>query len=404
MTVTIKPGKATGVAVAPPSKSMAHRLLLCAGMCEGESVIHGVSYSQDVSATIDCLVALGAEAERINGGTDMRIRGVDPVKAVPSAPLCCRESGSTMRFFLPVALLSGKEVTLTGAEGLMKRPMTVYEKLCEEKGIAYKASEHGVSVCGPLPHGRYTVSGSISSQFISGFLFALPFADGNSYIDITPPIESRPYIDLTLAALHRFGIEAKWKDDRTLYVPGNRRPRACECEVEGDYSNGAFLDALNVLGGSVSLNGLAADSIQGDRAYSRMFELLKLGTPTLHIGDCPDLGPVLFALAAACHGAVFSGTRRLRLKESDRSAAMATELSKLGVPVTVTEDNVIIYPMKLKSPATPLYGHNDHRIVMALAVLLTLVGGTIEGAEAVNKSYPEFFDTLKALGVEVTEG
>ena len=173
--------------------------------------------------------------------------------------------------------------------------------------------------------------------------------------------------------------------------------------MEGDFSNGAFLDALNILGGDVEVKGLSEESLQGDRAYSRMFELLKMGTPALHIGDCPDLGPVLFALAAACHGAVFSGTRRLRLKESDRSAAMAEELLKFGVSATVTDDNVVIYPESFSAPTETLNGHNDHRIVMSLAVLLTRVGGTIEGAEAVSKSYPEFFDVLRNLGVEVIE-
>lgn len=403
MTVNIKPGIARGSAVAPPSKSMAHRLLLCAGMCEGESLISGVSYSEDVQATIDCLRAMGATVERLGDGSTVKVQGVDMTKIKPHLPLRCRESGSTMRFFLPVALLSGKPTTLMGAAGLRKRPMTVYKELCENKDLMYKESENGITVCGKLPAGKYTVDGNISSQFISGLLFALPFADGNSHISIVPPIESRPYIDLTLAALHHFGIEADWKDSQTLYVPGNQRGTPCKCTVEGDFSNGAFLDALNILGGDVEVRGLSEESLQGDRAYSRMFELIKIGTPAIHIGDCPDLGPVLFALAAACHGAVFSGTRRLRLKESDRSAAMAEELYKFGVKTTVTDDNVIIYPDKFVSPTVPLNGHNDHRIVMSLAVLLTKVGGTIEGAEAVSKSYPEFFDVLRSLGVEVTK-
>lgn len=401
MTVTIKPGKAVGETVAPPSKSMAHRLLICAGMCEGESLIHGVSYSEDVSATIDCLRNFGAVVERVGDGGTVRVRGVDMAHSSPKTVLRCRESGSTLRFFLPLALLSGKKAVLTGAPSLLKRPMTVYKELCEFKDLTYEQSDDGIAVCGKLPAGRYTVSGNISSQFISGMLFALPFVDGNSYINVTPPIESRPYLELTLSALHTFGISAEWKDDQTLYIPGNQKPTPCECSVEGDFSNSAFLDALNMLGGEVSVKGLSEESLQGDRAYGRMFELLNRGIPALHIGDCPDLGPILFALAAAKHGGVFSGTRRLRLKESDRSAAMTEELKKFGVDSTISEDSVVIFPSQFKSPAEPLYGHNDHRIVMSLAVLLTKVGGVIEGAEAVNKSYPEFFDVLESLGVEV---
>ena len=403
MTVTIKAGRAVGVTEAPPSKSMTHRLLICAGMCTGESLIHGVSFSEDVSATIDGLRNFGAVVERIGDGRTVRIQGVDMLKAYPKTPLRCRESGSTLRFLLPLALLSGKKVVLTGAERLLSRPMTVYEELCEFKDLYYKKADDSITVQGKLPAGRYTVSGNISSQFISGLLFALPFVDGNSYINITPPIESRPYLDLTLSALKQFGLTATWKDDHTLYIPGNQKPAPCECSVEGDFSNAAFLDALNFLGGDVRIKGLADESLQGDRDYGRMFELLDLGTPALHIGDCPDLGPILFALAAARHGGVFRGTRRLRLKESDRSFAMTEELKKFGVSSTVHEDSMVIYPAEFHAPTEPLKGHNDHRIVMSLAVLLTEVGGTIEGAEAVNKSYPEFFEVLKSLGVEVEE-
>ncbi len=403
MTVTIKPGNAIGSAVAPPSKSMAHRLLICAGMCEGESLIHGVSYSEDVSATIDCLRNFGAVVERVGDGRTVRVCGVDMTKAHPKSVLRCRESGSTLRFFLPLALLSGKEAVLTGAPSLLKRPMTVYKELCDFKDLKYEQKDDSITVKGKLPAGRYTVSGNISSQFISGMLFALPFAEGNSHINITPPIESRPYLDLTLSALNSFGLQACWKDDHTLYIPGGQRAVPCECSVEGDFSNSAFLDALNVLGGDVTVQGLSDESLQGDREYKKMFELLKIGAPALHIGDCPDLGPVLFALAAACNGGVFSGTRRLRLKESDRSFAMTEELKKFGVSSTIYEDSVAIYPADFHTPAEPLCGHNDHRIVMSLAVLLTKVGGTITGAEAVNKSYPEFFETLRGLGIEVME-
>ncbi|MBE6677578.1 MAG: 3-phosphoshikimate 1-carboxyvinyltransferase [Ruminococcaceae bacterium] len=403
MTVTIKPAKAKGAATAPPSKSMAHRLLICAGMCEGESLIHGVSYSEDVSATIDCLRNFGALVERVGDGRTVRVCGVDMTKAYPKSVLRCRESGSTLRFFLPLALLSGREAVLTGAASLLKRPMIVYKELCDFKDLKYEQKDESITVKGKLPAGRYTVSGNISSQFISGMLFALPFAEGNSYINITPPIESRPYLDLTLSALNSFGLQASWKDDHTLYIPGGQRAVPCECSVEGDFSNSAFLDALNVLGGDVTVEGLSDESLQGDREYKKMFELLKIGAPALHIGDCPDLGPVLFALAAACNGGVFSGTRRLRLKESDRSFAMTEELKKFGVSSTIHEDSVVIYPADFHAPTEPLCGHNDHRIVMSLAVLLTKVGGIITGAEAVNKSYPEFFETLRGLGIEVIE-
>lgn len=401
MRVTIKKGRAEGSAFAPTSKSMAHRLLICAGLSEGKSVIHGVSECEDVLATIDCLRAFGIECIR-DGDTVTVIGGKDLVKRTPTSGLCCRESGSTLRFLLPVALLSGGDATLCGAPGLMQRPMSVYEEICAERGFKYEKKDGCITVRGPITAGEYKVVGNISSQFISGLIFALTLADGDSVISITQPIESRSYINLTISALKEFGVEVVWNDDRTLFIKGNQRYLAHETTVEGDYSNAAFLDALNLLGGNVNVLGLKEESIQGDKVYKSLYRMLVKGTPTIHIGDCPDLGPVLFAVAAIKNGAVFSGTRRLKIKESDRSGAMADELKKFGSSVTVYDDSVVVYPADFHAPTEPLCGHNDHRIVMALSILLTVTGGAIEGAEAVKKSFPDFFDKLSELGIDVT--
>ncbi len=380
---------------------MSHRLLLCAGLAEGESVIRGISRSEDISATIDCLDALGVRVDFDEEHSTARVFGIDLRHAKPSRPLYCRESGSTLRFFLPPALLTGETVTLYGAPSLMRRPMNVYRDFCSANGLLYTQSDDFITVCGVPRAGKFTVPGNISSQFISGFLFALPLLDGDSTVTVTPPIESRSYISLTIAALAEFGIKIEWKNEKTLYIPGNQKYIPRECTVEGDYSNAAFLDAFNMIGGDVKIDGLRADSLQGDRVYSRYYELMKIGAPALHIGDCPDLGPILFSLAAARYGGVFSGTRRLKLKESDRAVAMAEELTKLGARVRVEEDSVTVYAKELHAPNTELYSHNDHRIVMSLAVLLSLTGGVIDGAEAVSKSYPAFFDDIATLGIEV---
>jgi 3-phosphoshikimate 1-carboxyvinyltransferase len=400
MRVTFRKGRAEGSVYAPTSKSMAHRLLICAGLSEGKSVIHGVSECEDVLATIDCLRAFGIECVR-DGDTVTVIGGKDLVKHAPTESLCCRESGSTLRFLLPVALLSGNDTVLCGASGLMQRPMTVYEEICAERGLKYEKRDGCITVKGPLSAGEYKVVGNISSQFISGLIFALTLADGDSIISITPPIESRSYINLTVSALREFGVTVTWSDERTLYIKGNQKYCACETTVEGDYSNAAFLDALNLLDGSVEVLGLNDGSLQGDKVYKGMYRMLCKGTPTIHIGDCPDLGPVLFALSAVKNGAVFSGTRRLKIKESDRSGAMAEELKKFGTSVTVYDDSVVVYPADFHAPSEPLCGHNDHRIVMALSVLLTLTGGCIEGAEAVKKSFPDFFECLSSLGIDI---
>lgn len=401
MKLRIEKSTAKGVIAAPPSKSMAHRLLICAAMCEGQSTVRGVSDCEDVQATLDCLDALGVET--LLTGEDVVVNGKDFRNITPSGPLKCRESGSTLRFMIPTALLCGKPVIFQGEKQLMKRPMGVYEKLFREKGLVFTQEDGTITVKGVLTGGDYNVVGNVSSQFISGLLFALPLAQGDSLIKITPPIESRSYIDLTLNALKLFGIEAGWQDDYTIYIKGNQQYTPTDVTVEGDYSGAVFPDSLNLFGGDVEVTGLNPKTIQGDSVYRKYFDMLKNGVATIHIGDCPDLGPILFAVAAAKHGGVFSGTKRLKIKESDRTAAMAMELKKFGVSVSVYEDEFVVYPSVFHAPEESLYGHNDHRIVMALAVLLSLTGGEIEGAEAVSKSYPGFFRHLQSLGIGVTE-
>lgn len=397
MKVTIEKGRACGRVKAPPSKSMAHRFLICAALAGGRSILHGMSSCEDVMATVDCLSAMGVPVT-LDGDTAV-VDGIDFKSASPNGELRCRESGSTIRFLAPLCLLCGKNVMLVGSEKLLARPMSVYKNLSEEKGFTFLQDECSVIVRGPIKSGDYRVAGNISSQFISGLLFALPLTDGDSTISIIPPVESRSYIELTLSALREFGVSAHWQDDHTLFIKGGQSYRPTETTVEGDYSGAAFYAALKTLGCDVEIDGLREDSIQGDKVYSRYFDMLCKGTPTIHIGDCPDLGPILFAVAAAKYGGVFTGTSRLRLKESDRASAMAAELEKFGTSVSVRDDDVVVYPMDFHRPVSTLYGHNDHRIVMSLAVLLTLTGGEITGAESVSKSLPGFFDDLISLGV-----
>lgn len=399
MKVAIKPSLARGSVRVPSSKSMAHRLLICAAMSNGVSTVRGISSCEDVTATLGCLCSLGIRAERC--GDDVTVWGKDLKSITPVAPLDCHESGSTLRFLIPLALLSGKTTMFYGEKSLLQRPMDVYDKLCHEKGMTFINDGASITVKGPLEGGVFEVVGNISSQFISGLLFALPLCKEDSLIKIVSPIESRSYIDMTLEALGAFGVEAYWKDEHTLAVRGNQTYVASDVYVEGDYSGAAFPDALNLFGGEVKIEGLKPDSIQGDKVYKKYFDMLNAGVPSIHIGDCPDLGPILFAVAAARYGGIFSGTKRLKIKESDRAAAMAQELEKFGASVRVHDDSVVVYPTDFHAPTSALYGHNDHRIVMALSVLLTVTGGEIDGAEAVSKSYPEFFSHLESLGVGI---
>lgn len=417
MKIQINPGTARGRVTAPLSKSMAHRMMICAGLAAGTSVLQGISDSQDMQATLDCLAALGAQWQK--DGETVTITGIGSARTAVhddagaagtqtgEPVLRCRESGSTLRFFIPICLQTGRRTQMVGAPRLMERPLQVYAQLCRERGLFFAQEGQTLTVQGPLPAGSYRLRGDISSQFISGLLFALPLCEGDSTVTILPPIESRPYIDMTLAALKTFGVRAAWQDAQTLYIPGGQQYHACDAQVEGDFSNAAFFGILDAIRpeNQVQIDGLppAADSLQADRVYPALLARLDTPAPCIDLTDCPDLGPILFAAAAAKHGGRFVGTKRLKIKESDRGAAMAEELRKFGVDVMVRKDEVTVMPSAggLLAPTVPLSGHNDHRIVMSAAVLLTLTGGVIEGAEAVSKSFPDFFDKLQALGIEV---
>lgn len=393
--------RAAGEVCAPPSKSMAHRLLICAGLSNGVSVIKNVAYSNDILATLDCLAAIGAECVR--SGSTVTVRGIDVSSFAPLSELNCRESGSTLRFMIPVALLSGELCRFRGTEYLIHRPQSVYEELFSSQGIEFNKFNDCITAKGELKSGRIKLNGNVSSQFISGLMFALPNLEGDSFIEIIPPIESRSYINLTVKSLAAFGVEAEWIDDNTLYIKGGQKFTPADVTVEGDYSNACAFDAFNLVGGDVCVTGLDENSLQGDRVYKQYFELIKNGSPTLDISDCPDLGPVLFAVAGANNGAFFTGTKRLKIKESDRIAAMREELEKVGVAVIEEESSVRIIPGELHTPSEPVLSHNDHRIVMAMSVILSRTGGILKDAHAINKSLPDFFDKIKTIGVDFEE-
>ena len=397
MRAAIEPCALRGTVTAPPSKSMAHRMLICAALAEGESVVRPIELSEDILATSDGLRALGAgiRAE----GDALAVTGCRPAEA-GDAVIPCRESGSTLRFLLPLCLLCGKEMKLTGSERLMARPLDVYETLCAERGFRLEKSEGAVTVQGKLEPGKYTVRGDLSSQFITGLLYALSLLGGDSELEILPPIESEPYLAMTLEAMKDSGV-AMEREGNVLRIPGGQKCRAGEKTVEGDWSNAAFFEALREAGHDIRVDGLKEDSLQGDKACREYFRRIREGNAAVDVTDCPDLAPVLMAFAAMCGGAVLTGTRRLRFKESDRGAVMAEELAKFGVSVEIGENEIRVGGEAPRAPKEILQGHNDHRIVMALAVLCMRTGGTIEGAEAVRKSFPAFWERLRALGAEL---
>lgn len=427
-TVKIGVMPAVGQVMAPPSKSVSHRMLICAALAQGESVLRGLAFSEDILATMRVMTALGAHLEIIDGADDtgatVRVRGCGGVISNEARELLCNESGSTLRFAIPLCLLRHSSSVLRGSERLLSRPLQAYNALFPTRvGVSEVTGDHSgiveVKEGNSLAGGKYQLPGDVSSQFISGLLFALPLCRGeDSTIKLTSSPQSKPYIDMTLDALHRFGVRAAWTSDMELSVPSGQQYCPYEGRVEEDASNAAFFEALNYLGSHVTLVGLNPDSLQGDRVYAELFEQLAKprmageALPQIDLADCPDLAPILFAMAAETGGAVFTHTDRLRLKECDRIAAMQKELAKFGARIEAIDGYetleaaacggiVRVLPTALHAPMEELHGHNDHRVVMSLSVLATKYGATICGAEAVRKSFPDFFVRLASLGADI---
>ena len=336
---------------------------------------------------------------------------------------CC-ESGSTLRFLIPIASLTGQPVTFTGRGRLMERPQSVYETLYHEQNLRFEQFPAGLTVEGALTPGDYQLAGNVSSQFISGLLFALPLLPGDSTLHLIPPVESRSYIDMTRAVQAAFGVHSRWLDETTLLLPGGQQYHPCDYNVEGDYSQAAFPAVLGAVCGGVTITGLAPDTLQGDAAildilrrcgavFTRKGDSVTFAKAPLHgvdidLADCPDLGPVLMVLGLLCKGTtVIRNAQRLRLKESDRIAAMEAELRACGGVLESDGGTITVHGCaeRLHAPAAPLHGHNDHRVVMSLAVLAAAAGLplTVDDAEAIQKSWPGFFADAAPLGVEVED-
>lgn len=401
MKVKILPSKTSGEVSAPPSKSFAHRYLIGSVLSRGKCVIKNIADSDDISATLSCIEKLGGSVTK-----DGNIVTVIPTneKQIENAVFDCKESGSTLRFFIPVVLATGaKNCTFLGSERLLARGIKEYEKLFENSDVTIKSDEKSIEVNGTLSAGNYEISGEVSSQYTTGMLFALSVLDGKSTLKITGNAESRAYVDMTIKVLKDFGADITETEKNFFEINGKGRLSPGEFTVEGDWSNAAFLIALSRLVGTISVSGLNENSVQGDRFCTAAFDALDGENAEIDLKDCPDLAPILFAYAAYKNGGRFTNTRRLRVKESDRANVMAEELKKFGANVKVYENSVEIEKTQLKPPIVPLCGHNDHRIVMALSVLAAVFGAEIDGAEAVNKSYPDFFRVIKKAGVNVYE-
>ena len=423
MLVTIRPAPRGigGVIAAPPSKSMAHRAVLCAALAVGRSHITHLEFSKDISATLSAAAQLCAAVD--TGADDATVQGLGHFLPL-TAPVDCCESGSTLRFLIPIASLTGQPVTFTGRGRLMERPQSVYETLYHEQNLRFEQFPAGLTVEGALTPGDYQLAGNVSSQFISGLLFALPLLPGDSTLHLIPPVESRSYIDMTRAVQAAFGVHSRWLDETTLLLPGGQQYHPCDYNVEGDYSQAAFPAVLGAVCGGVTITGLAPDTLQGDAAildilrrcgaaFTRKGDSVTFAKAPLHgvdidLADCPDLGPVLMVLGLLCEGTtVIRNAERLRLKESDRIAAMEAELRACGGVLESDGGTITVHGCaeRLHAPAAPLHGHNDHRVGMSLAVLAAAAALplTVDDAEAIQKSWPGFFADAAPLGVEVED-
>ncbi len=356
---------------------------------------------EDVKATLSSLSTLGVHFERTEDC--LTVSGKDIFSCEPSAPLSVGASASTLRFLIPLALLLKCEMTFVGEPSLFCRPLTVYEELFASLRCPFRVEENrlhvNTSAFGELPE-VLQVDADISSQFITGLLFLYALSGGGKIV-LSKKVASRPYIDLTLYTLSLFGVRAFFEGEHTIVIPKGQKLVSSTMDVEGDDSGSAYVEALNLLGGEVTIGGLPKSTFQGDHIYHELFPLLEKGAPVLDIVACPDLAPILMALASHFHGATLLSTDRLKIKESDRATAMATELSKFGANIELCQNKIVIHPSNLHSPTEKLNGHRDHRIVMALSVLLTRYGGQITDGEAVAKSYPQFFQDLQRLGIEI---
>ena len=417
MKVTCFPSLCDGQVVIPPSKSMAHRAIICASLAKGTSTLTNVSYSKDIIATIEAMKCMGATI--MQQDDTLIITGTNQFTSSKSE-IFCNESGSTLRFLIPIFSLCNQELTFTGAGRLMERPQSIYQKLFQERNLKFIQSTDGITIDACLPYGEYTIKGNVSSQFISGLLFTLPLLKGDSILNILPPYESKSYVDLTLQMLHHYHVQVDQVDDFTYMIKGNQQYLASDYTIEGDFSQLAFFGVYAAINGSCHIRGVNPLSYQGDKQIIDILKKAganvqetndgyiitqnKLQGTTINLANCPDLGPILCVLGMYSEGTtIIENAARLRIKESDRIGAMEEELRKFGCDISSDENSITIHGKPNYLCVQSLDGHNDHRIVMALAVAIACSQGSanINGAQAISKSYPHFFEDYQKVNGKV---
>lgn len=421
MKVEIVPGKTSFNRVQIPcSKSMAHRAIICASLAKGKSVISNVHFSEDIGTTIEAMKKLGAKIERKEN--QVIVEGIQSFDQLSSKDIECNESGSTLRFLIPIFSLTNQKVRFIGKNRLLKRPQDIYKQIFMNQGNDFKQTEDYIEICGKIKPGKITLPGNVSSQFISGLLFTLPLCNEDSELQIVAPFESRSYVLLTIEMLEKFNVHVYFKDENTLYIPGNQSYCPFDETIEGDYSQLSFFAVLGAINNGMECIGVRKDSLQGDKKIvdilksmnvevietetGLIFKKSNLKGTLIDLADCPDLGPILMTAASFAEGETkIIHASRLRLKESDRIAAMEEELRKMGVDIQSDEDTVILHGPTCWKGNEELCGHKDHRIVMSLAVgsTVSMQNNVINQAESIKKSYPTFFEDLEMQGITLKE-
>lgn len=397
----IYPGKIKGEVTPPSSKSVGHRALICAALASGESRIFNLNNSKDIEATLACLKIYGAEIRK--EGSTVIISGN---KKISDEEIYCNESGSTLRFLIPLFTLGDGIKTFTGSGKLMERPQDVYKKLYEDLGGLFYYEDNKLKVKGPLKAGTYELDGMISSQFFTGLLLALPLLAADSKLIVKNKLESKSYLDITMKVMEDFGVKVSYTDG-VFNIPGNQKYQNRDYYVESDYSSAAFLKLLSTINNEIKINNLNPTSLQGDKVFFDFCDKIEQREKeiTFDLADCPDLGPALMVLACLCKKDVtINNIARLRYKESDRVECMIEELNKFGFKIKALENQMFIKPQTMQEKeGIVVNSHNDHRIAMTLSCLASVCKYpvVIDGYEAVSKSYPDFYKDLSSLGIRI---
>lgn len=406
----VYPSKLKGEVKVPPSKSITHRAIICAALSNGSCKIDNIDYSDDIIATIDAMESLGAIIEKNDNyinviGIYSNIKNISKHRVID-----CNESGSTLRFLIPISLLFEGSSNFIGRGNLGKRPLSTYYKIFEEQKIKYSYEENKLNLLlnGKLKSGVFEVEGNISSQFITGLLFALPLLDKDSKIIITSDLESKAYVDLTLKVMEMFQVEVINNEYKEFLIKGNQTYKPIDYYIEGDYSQAAFYLCANTLGNEVICNDLNEKSLQGDREVIDILKKLKynLNNNVIDGSQCPDIIPIVTLVASLTEGKTeIINVKRLRIKECDRLSAIATEHNKLGANIIEKEDGLIIEGVKALQGGVDVWSHKDHRIAMTLGIASTICNESIviKDYECISKSYPKYFEDFEKLGGKIHE-